>query len=235
MLIQDMGENSRMDIAKETFKSFIEGRNNDRIGFVIFSGEPLTLAPPTLDYGLLLSQVNTAKPGSHGLRDGTAIGDGMALAINRLKKSTAKSRVIILLTDGDNNVGRIDPITSGDLALGYGIRVYSIAIGTEGRVRQPFPQQTPMGVVYQYAWVENRLNPSLLKQISEKTNGKFYRVTDEKALQEVFKNIDKLEKSEVITKDKVRYQEEFTRPLFFGVLLLLIEKLLALLVWRHWA
>ena len=122
MLIQDMGENSRMDIAKETFKSFIEGRNNDRIGFVIFSGEPLTLAPPTLDYGLLLSQVNTAKPGSHGLRDGTAIGDGMALAINRLKKSTAKSRVIILLTDGDNNVGRIDPITSGDLALGYGIR-----------------------------------------------------------------------------------------------------------------
>ncbi len=235
MLIQDMGENSRMDIAKETFKSFIEGRNNDRIGFVIFSGEPLTLAPPTLDYGLLLSQVNTAKPGSHGLRDGTAIGDGMALAINRLKKSTAKSRVIILLTDGDNNVGRIDPITSGDLALGYGIRVYSIAIGTEGRVRQPFPQQTPMGVVYQYAWVENRLNPSLLKQISEKTNGKFYRVTDEKALQEVFKNIDKLEKSEVITKDKVRYQEEFTRPLFFGILLLLIEKLLALLVWRHWA
>jgi Ca-activated chloride channel family protein len=234
MLIQDMGDSSRMDIAKETFKSFIDGRTNDRIGFVIFSGEPLTLAPPTLDYGLLMAQVNTARPGTHGLRDGTAIGDGMALAINRLKKSTAKSRVIILLTDGDNNVGRIDPITSGDLALGYGIRVYSIAIGTEGRVRQPFPQQTPTGTVYTYAWVENRLNPSLLKQISEKTNGKFYRVTDEKALQEVFRNIDKLEKSEVITKNKVRYQEEFTKPLLFGILILLLERLLSLLIWRQW-
>jgi Ca-activated chloride channel family protein len=235
MLIQDMGDSNRMDIAKETFKSFIDGRNNDRIGLLIFSGEPLTLAPPTLDYGLLLAQVNNVRPGTHGLKDGTAIGDGMALAINRLKKSTAKSRVIILLTDGDNNVGRIDPITSGDLALGYGIRVYSIAIGTEGRVRQPFPQQTPTGTVYTYAWVENRLNPSLLKQISEKTNGRFYRVTDERALQEVFKNIDKLEKSEVITKNKVRYQEEFTRPLLFGILILLLERLLSLLIWRQWA
>ncbi len=235
MLIQDMGDSSRMDIAKETYKSFIEGRNNDRIGLVVFSGEPLTLAPPTLDYGLLLSQVNTVKPGSHGLKDGTAIGDGLALAINRLKKSTAKSRVIILLTDGDNNVGRIDPITSGDLALGYGIKVYSIAIGTEGRVRQPFPQQTPMGTVYQYAWVENRLNPSLLKQISEKTNGKFYRVTEEKALQQVFRNIDKLEKSEIITKDKTHYQEEFFRPLLFGILLLIIERIFSLVWWRQWA
>lgn len=235
MLIQDMGESNRMDIAKDTFRSFIEGRSNDKIGFVIFSGEPLTLAPPTLDYGLLLSQLNTVQPGAHGLRDGTAIGDGLALAINRLKKSSAKSRVIILLTDGDNNVGRIDPVTSGDLALGYGIKVYSIAIGTEGRVRQPFPQQTPMGVVYQYAWVENRLNPSLLKEISEKTNGKFYRVTDEKALQEVFHNIDKLEKSEIITKDKVRYQEEFSIPLLFGLFLLILERAISIFWWRHWA
>jgi len=235
MLIQDMGQKSRMDIAKDTYKSFIEGRNNDRIGLVVFSGEPLTLAPPTLDYGLLLSQVNTVQPGSHGLKDGTAIGDGLALAINRLKKSTAKSRVIILLTDGDNNVGRIDPLTSGDLALGYGIKVYSIAIGTEGRVRQPFPQQTPMGTVYQYAWVENRLNPSLLKEISEKTKGKFYRVTEEKALQQVFRNIDKLEKSEIITKDKVHYQEEYFQPLLIAILLISIERLFSLIWWRQWA
>ena len=235
MLIQDMGESSRMDIAKETFRTFIEGRSNDKIGFIIFSGEPLTLAPPTLDYGLLLSQLNTVQPGGPGLRDGTAIGDGLALAINRLKRSSAKSRIIILLTDGDNNVGRIDPLTSGDLALGYGIRVYSIAIGTEGRVRQPFPQQTPMGVVYQYAWVENRLNPSLLKQISEKTNGKFYRITEEKALQQVFRNIDKLEKSEIITKDKVRYEEKYTTPLLIGLLLLLLERILSIFVWRQWA
>ncbi len=235
MLIQDMGESNRMEIAKETFQTFIEGRNNDRIGFVIFSGEPLTLAPPTLDYGLLLAQLNTVQPGTQGLRDGTAIGDGLALAINRLKKSTAKSRVIILLTDGDNNVGRIDPVTSGDLALGYGIKVYSIAIGTEGRVRQPYPQQTPLGTVYQYAWVENKLNPSLLKQISEKTNGRFYRVTEEKALQEVFRSIDKLEKSEIVTKDKVRYQEEFSIPLLIGLFFLLFERLLSLFWWRQWA
>jgi Ca-activated chloride channel family protein len=235
MLIQDMGESNRMEIAKDTFRSFIEGRNNDRIGFVIFSGEPLTLAPPTLDYGLLLSQLNTVQPGTQGLKDGTAIGDGLALAINRLKKSSAKSRVIILLTDGDNNVGRIDPITSGDLALGYGIKVYSIAIGTEGRVRQPFPMQTPMGVVYQYQWVENRLNPTLLKEISEKTGGKFYRVTEEKALQQVFKNIDQLEKSEIITKDKVRYQEEFTFPLVLAIMIIVFERLISIFWWRQWA
>ncbi len=235
MYIQDMGESSRMDIAKQTFENFIQGRKNDRIGFLIFSGEPMTLAPPTLDYGLLLSQLKTVQPGGPGLRDGTAIGDGLALAINRLKKSTAKSRVIILLTDGDNNVGRIDPLTAGDLALGYGIKVYSIAIGTEGRVRQPLPMQTPLGVTYTYVWVENRLNPGLLTSISEKTNGKFWRVTDEKTLQEVFKTINQLEKTEVTTKDKLHYTEEFLPYLFGALFALLLERLLATLWWRQWA
>jgi Ca-activated chloride channel family protein len=235
MLIQDMGENSRMEIAKETFKRFIEGRKNDRIGFIIFSGEPITLAPPTLDYGLLFSQLSTVEPGGPGLRDGTAIGDGLALAINRLKKSTAKSRIIILLTDGDNNVGRIDPLTSGDLAQGYGIRVYSIAVGTEGRVRQPLPQQTPLGTTYSYVWVENRLNTGLLEQISAKSNGKFYRVQDEKTLQTVFKDIDQLEKTEITTQDKVHYNEEFLPYLITAFLVLLVERLLSLLWWRQWA
>ena len=235
MMIQDMGESSRMDIAKQTFESFIQGRKNDRIGFLIFSGEPITLAPPTLDYGLLLSQLRTTQPGGPGLRDGTAIGDGLALAINRLKLSTAKSKVIILLTDGDNNVGRIDPLTSGDLALGYGIKVYSIAIGTEGRVRQPLPVQTPMGVSYTYVWVENRLNTELLQQISEKTHGKFWRVTDEKALQDVFKTIDQLEKTEITTKDKLHYQEEFMPYLFAALFCFLMERFLAIAWWRQWA
>lgn len=235
MLIQDMGDRNRMEIAKETFQGFIEGRKNDRIGFVIFSGEPLTLAPPTLDYGLLLAQLQTVQPGGQGLRDGTAIGDGLALSINRLKKSTAKSRVIILLTDGDNNVGRIDPMTAGELALGYGIKVYSIAIGTEGRVRQPLPTQTAIGTTYSYVWVENRLNPSLLKDISEKTNGRFYRVADEKALQEVFQNIDKLEKTEITTKDKLHYNEEFLPYLMAALFCLIFERVLALLWWRQWA
>jgi len=235
MLIQDMGDSSRMAIAKKVFQNFIEGRESDRIGFVIFSGEPLTLAPPTLDYGLLLSQLQTVQPGGPGLRDGTAIGDGLALAINRLKKSNAKSRVIILLTDGDNNVGRIDPLTAGELAQGYGIKVYSIAIGTEGRVRQPMPMQTPLGTSYTYVWVENRLNPTLLKEISEKTNGRFYRVTDEKALQQVFQNIDKLEKTEVLTKDKIHYSEEFLPYLLGALFFILLERMLALVWWRQWA
>lgn len=235
MLIQDMGEKNRMEIAKETFKQFIEGRKSDRIGFVIFSGEPLTLAPPTLDYGLLMSQLQTVQPGGNGLRDGTAIGDGLALAVNRLKRSTAKSRVIILLTDGDSNVGRIDPLTAGELALGYGIRVYSVAIGTEGRVRQPFPQQTPLGTTYTYVWVENKLNTGLLQEISKRTEGRFYRVQDEKALYEVFKSIDKLEKNVVTTQDKVHYNEEFVPYLILALCCLILERLLASVAWRQWA
>lgn len=235
MLIQDMGDRNRMEIAKDTFKSFIEGRSSDRVGFVIFSGEPLTLAPPTLDYGLLLQQLQTVQAGGGGLRDGTAIGDGLALAIHRLKKSIAKSRVIILLTDGDNNVGRIDPMTSGELAEGYGIKVYSIAIGTEGRVLQPLPQQTAMGTVYTKVWVENRLNPKLLEEISNKTNGKFFRVTDENTLQKVFKEIDQLEKSEVTIKDKVRYDELFYSWAFTGFILLIFNEFLSLVYWRKWA
>jgi len=235
MLIQDMGEKNRMDIAKDTFQQFIEGRESDRIGFVIFSGEPLTLAPPTLDYGLLISQLQTVEPGGNGLRDGTAIGDGLALAINRLKQSSAKSRVIILLTDGDSNVGRIDPLTSGELALGYGIKVYSVAIGTEGRVRQPFPQQTPLVKTYTFVWVENKLNTALLQEISDKTRGKFWRVQDQKTLAEVFKSIDQLEKTKITSKEKVHYNEEFVPYLAIALFLLTLERTLSYLVWRRWA
>ncbi|MGK5089105.1 VWA domain-containing protein, partial [Bdellovibrionota bacterium FG-2] len=127
MNIEDLAERSRIEVAKDTMESFIKGRQNDRIGFVIFSGEPLTLAPPTLDYGLVLKSLRDAQIGV--LKDGTAIGDGLALAVGHLKESKAKSRVIILLTDGDNNVGQIDPATAGEMAKGYGIRVYTIAIG----------------------------------------------------------------------------------------------------------
>ncbi len=235
MLIEDMGKKTRMEIAKDTFKMFIEGRESDRIGFVIFSGEPITLAPPTLDYGLLFSQMSTVEAGGPGLREGTAIGDGLALAINRLKKSDAKSRVIILLTDGDSNVGRIDPITAGELAQGYGVKVYSIAIGTEGRVRQPLPIDTPTGRTYTFAWVENRLNPGLLSQISEKTGGKFYRVQEERALQEVFQDIDRLEKTEITTKDRIHYTEEFLPYALAALFCFVLERLLSLFLWRQWA
>ena len=230
MNIEDLGDRSRIDIAKETMQNFIKNRQNDRIGFAMFSGEPLTLAPPTLDYGLLLKALGDAKIGV--LKDGTAIGDGLALAVGHLRSSKAKSRVIILLTDGDNNLGQIDPATAGELAAGYGIRVYTIAIGREGRVKMPIRHSIGGSTITTYQWFENALNPELLQQIAQITNGKFYRVTDETTLQSVFKEIDQLEKTEVKSTEKIHYEEMYQKPLKLGVLALAIEQLLARGWWR---
>lgn len=222
MNIEDLAERPRLDIAKETMKSFVAGRSNDRIGFVIFSGEPLTLVPPTLDYGIVLSAIDEAMPGR--LKDGTAIGDGLSLAIGRLRDSKAKSKVIILLTDGDNNVGQVDPATAGDLAAGYGIKVYTIAIGKEGRVRLPIREKGLFGKVFtRYQEFDNALNPQLLQQIAEITGGKFYRVTEEDALSRVFKEIDRLEKTEIKTQEKTKYEERYALPLTLALLVLTLE------------
>ena len=231
MNIEDLSEASRLDVAKKTMSDFIKGRQNDRIGFVAFSGEPITLAPPTLDYGLLMSVIGSVETGV--LKDGTAIGDGLALAVNRLKESKARSRVIILLTDGDNNVGQVDPGTAGDLAAGFGIRVYTIAIGREGRVRMPIKHAGPFGkTITTYQWFENALNPELLEQIAEQTKAKFYRVTDATALESVFSEINQLEKTQIQSKEQVRYKDVYETPLKAGVLLLVFEMLLSLLWWR---
>jgi Ca-activated chloride channel family protein len=231
MNIEDLAERSRLDVAKDTIESFVKGRDNDRIGFVIFSGEPLTMAPPTLDYGLLLNSLRKASTGV--LKDGTAIGDGLALSINHLRASKAKSKVIILLTDGDNNVGQVDPATAGELAAGYGLKVYTIAIGREGRVKMPLRHKNLFGnTITTYQWFDNALNPQLLQSISKLTNGKFYRVTDESTLDSVFKEIDQLEKSEVKRKEKVKYNENYQWPLKLGLLVLLIGILMERGWWR---
>ena len=231
MNIEDLAERSRFDVAKDVMENFIKGRQNDRIGFVIFSGEPMTLAPPTLDYGIVLKAMRDSRIGI--LRDGTAIGDGLALAVSHLRSSKAKSRVIILLTDGDNNVGQVDPATAGELAAGYGIKVYTIAIGREGRVKLPIRTPGPFGnSITTYQYFENALNPELLQQIAQRSAGKFYRVTDENALTSVFQEIDQLEKTEIVAKEKVRYDEEFQKPLKWGLAILLIEQILARGWWR---
>ncbi len=231
MNIEDLADRSRIDVAKDTMENFIKGRQNDRIGFVMFSGEPLTMVPPTLDYGLLVRSLHQASIGV--LKDGTAIGDGLALAVGHLRSSKAKSRVVILLTDGDNNLGQVDPATAGELAAGYGIRVYTIAIGREGRVKMPIHHKGVFGNnVTTYQWFENALNPELLQLIAKITNGKFYRVTDESALGSVFNEINQLEKSDVKAKEKVRYEEGFQWPLKLGILILMIEQLLARGWWR---
>ncbi|MCM0605121.1 MAG: VWA domain-containing protein [Xanthomonadaceae bacterium] len=222
MNIEDLAERPRLDIAKETMKDFVAGRSNDRIGFVIFSGEPLTLVPPTLDYGIVLSSIDGVETGR--LKDGTAIGDGLSLAIGRLRESKAKSKVIILLTDGDNNVGQVDPATAGDLAAGYGIKVYTIAIGKEGRVRLPIREKGMFGKVFtRYQDFDNALNPELLQQIANTTGGKFYRVTEEDALSRVFKEIDSLEKTEIKTQEKTKYEEKYAFPLTLALLVLSFE------------
>ena len=231
MNIEDLAEESRIVTAKRTMENFIKRRNDDRIGFLVFSGEALTLVPPTLDYGLLLREVQRTDTGM--LKDGTAIGDGLSVAVGRLKNSKAKSRVIILLTDGENNVGQVDPLTAGDLAAGYGIKVYTIAIGKEGRVRMPIRRKGILGeAVTSYQWFDNQLNPDLLKQISKATEGKFYRVEDRETLEEVFKDIDRLEKSEIKVNEKVMYDELFAKPLLIALALLALERILARLWWR---
>jgi Ca-activated chloride channel family protein len=231
MNIEDLGDRSRIDIAKETMENFVKGRQNDRIGFVGFSGEPLTLAPPTLDYGLVLSAIHDTYIGL--LKDGTAIGDGLALAVSHLRNSKAKSRVVILMTDGDNNLGQVDPATAGELAAAYGIRVYTIAIGREGRVKLPIKMQNAFGnTVVSYQWLDNALNPELLQLIAKTTKGRFYRVTDESTLQSVFKEINQLEKTEIKTKENVKYDEIFQKPLKAGLVVLLIEQLLERGWWR---
>ena len=227
----DLADRSRLDVAKETMKNFVKGRTNDRIGFVVFSGEPVTLAPPTLDYGLLLREIDASRIGQ--LKDGTAIGDGLALAVSRLRDSKAKSRIIILLTDGDNNVGQLDPGTAGELAAGFGIRTYTIAIGREGRVKIPIQYKNVFGnVVTKYQWQENALNTQLLEEIARITSAKFYRVTDEETLKKVFKEIDQLEKTEIKAADNVRYRDMFSNPLKFGLIFLMLEQILALAWWR---
>jgi Ca-activated chloride channel family protein len=228
MNIEDLSDQSRLAIAKQTMENFIRGRPNDRIGFVQFSGEPLTLAPPTLDHGLLLRSIEDIRTGI--LRDGTAIGDGLSLAISHLRNSKAKSRVIILLTDGDNNFGQVDPATAGEIAKGFGLKVYTIAIGREGRVKMPIRSKTPFGGdIVSYQWFDNALNPELLEKIAAMTEGKFYRVTDAGALEQVFREIDRMEKTEIRSTERVRYDEHFSKPLRWGLLVLLLEQLVSLI------
>jgi Ca-activated chloride channel family protein len=231
MNIEDLAAESRLATAKRTMENFIKRRSSDRIGFLVFSGEALTMVPPTLDYGLLLAALRKANTGT--LKDGTAIGDGLAVAVNRLKNSKAKSRVIVLLTDGENNVGQIDPLTAGDLAAGYGIKVYTIAIGKEGRVRMPIRRKGMLGeTITTYQWFDNQLNPELLKEISKATDGKFYRVEDKAALEDVFTDIDRLEKSDIKINEKIQYDEIFGKAILAALLVLGLERILARVWWR---
>jgi Ca-activated chloride channel family protein len=232
MDIEDMSGRSRLDVARETIENFIKRREHDRIGLVVFSGEAVTLVPPTLDTGLLLKAVTEAEPGS--LRDGTAIGDGLATAVNRLRDSKAKSKIIILLTDGKENVGQVGGSTAGELARGFDLKVYTIGIGQPGRAKLPIRQRTGGGksVVTGYQWMDNEIDLELLEEIAKKTGGKFYHATDSGTLEDVFNDIDQLEKTEIKSTERVRYEERYMGYLIAALMLLLLEQFLSRTFWR---
>lgn len=216
MLAEDFQPN-RIQAAKEVGQKFIDGRQNDRIGLVVFAGQSFTQCPMTLDYRVLKNLMRQVKPGM--VEDGTAIGMAIAQGVNRLKDSKAKSRVMILLTDGVNNRGEIDPITAAQIAATYGIRIYTIGVGTVGEA--PYPVQTPWGVRYQNIPVD--VDEKTLQKIAELTEGQYFRATNNRALKQIYDEIDELEKTRMEVKTYRSLAELFTPWAAIGLLLLLIE------------
>ncbi|MHA7863277.1 vWA domain-containing protein [Flagellimonas marinaquae] len=217
MLARDLKPN-RLSALKEVAANFIEGRPNDRIGLVAYAAESYTKTPITSDKAIVLNALDEITYGV--LEDGTAIGMGLATSVNRLKESKAISKVIILLTDGVNNSGFIEPRTAADLAVGFGIKTYTIGLGTNGNALSPIAYN-PDGT-YRYGMRQVEIDEELLKEIAEVTGGKYFRATDNESLEEIYDEINKLEKTEIEEFKYYKYEEKF-RPLIFlaGILLLL--------------
>lgn len=232
MLIEDMKPLNRLEAAKETIKNFVEKRTSDRIGLVIFAGESFTMVPPTLDYPMLLSRVSEiTTAASANIKDGTAIGVAIANAAGRLKDSQAKSRVMIFMTDGENNSGTIDPETGLAIAKGYGIKIYSIGIGKDGPTRIPIYQRDIFGnKVKTYQPFDSTVNEDLLSRMAADTGGKYYRATREDSLQKVFSDIDSLEKTKIDVNKFTRYSEKFPPYLMTALILYFISLFLG----RSW-
>ena len=222
MLAEDFKPENRLFVAKEEAKKFVNGRQNDRIGLVIFAKKAYSQCPLTLDYKILNSLIDDVQIGL--IEDGTAVGMGLATAVNRLKKSNAKSKVIILLTDGDNNAGNIDPITAAELAHTFGIKVYTICVGRGGLV--DFPVMDPL-FGKRYVQVQMDVDEFVLKRISDITGGKFFRARDAESLKEIYATISKLEKTEIKVHLYKSYNELFKYLLIPAVLLLFLELALA--------
>lgn len=233
MLIEDMQPENRLESSKKVIHDFIKGRISDRIGLVVFSGESYTRVPMTLDYPLLmnnLAQVQT----SHNIKMGTAIGVALANAVGRLKDSTAKSRVIILLTDGENNSGTIDPETAIEMAKSLGIKTYSIGMGRDGQAQLPvYLDNGRGGKVKRYRPIHSAINDELLQKMASDTGGKYYRAIDGEALEKVFKDIDRLEKTKVEVSEYTRYQELFPPYLEAGLALLVVSAFLGRTILRR--
>ena len=207
MLAEDFAPSNRLEVAKRQAVGFIRGRTADRIGLVAFAGEALTQVPVTLDYPVIEQAVMDLKIGS--LEDGTAIGSGLATAVNRLRRAPDKSKVVLLLTDGENNKGLIDPRTAAATAAAFGIKVYTIGVGTIGEA--PIPTGRGLGG-FRYELLPVRIDEPLLQEIAQKTGGRYFRAKDSEALSRIFRQIDALEKTPIQVTRYTRY-DETTRPL----------------------
>ena len=226
MLARDF-KPDRIQAAKDVASQFISGRTDDNIGLVIFAGESFTMCPMTTDHAVLLNLMKDVQCGM--IADMTAIGDGLATAINRIKDGPAKSKTIILLTDGTNNAGDVSPLTAAQIAKSFGIRVYTIGVGTQGEA--PYPVQTPYGVMYQNMPVE--IDETTLKTIAAETDGKYFRATNKGVLKNIFEEIDKLEKTKLSVKEFSRREENYLPWAILAFALLGIEIILRNTVLRN--
>jgi Ca-activated chloride channel family protein len=218
----DMGGRSREAVAKEVVARFVRSRTHDRVGLVVFAGRAFTQAPLTTDYGLLERLVDSSQAGTLG--DGTAIGMGLATALSRLRDSEAKSKLIVLVTDGRSNTGRIGPTTAADLAKTLGIRIYSVGVASHGRA--PMPMQGPFGQTIM-GYIDDDLDDETLTAIARTTGGIYRRAADAKSLEEIFEEISNLEKTPVKIREHHLYQELYLYLVLPALALLLLEILLA--------
>ena len=226
MLSRDFSPN-RLEAAKAVAAQFIAGREYDNIGLVVFAGEGFTMCPMTTDHTVLLNLMKDVDCGM--LVDGTAVGDGLATAVNRIKDGPAKSKTIILLTDGTNNAGIVDPITAAEIARSYGIRIYTIGVGTKGMA--PSPVMTPYGIRYQNMPVE--IDEDKLRQIASIGDGQYFRATDENVLKSVFAEIDQMEKTKLSVQQFSRREEAYVPWAILAMLLLGVEILLRYTLLRN--
>lgn len=225
MLAEDLKPN-RLEAAKQVASDFVLARPNDQIGLVVFAGESFTQCPLTIDHAVLVNLFQSVEYGM--IEDGTAIGLGLANAVNRMKDSQTKSKVIILLTDGSNNRGDIDPQTAAEIAKTFGIRVYTVGVGSYGQARVPV--QTPIGT--QYITMDSEFDETTLQRIAQTTGGQYFRATDNSSLKKIYEQIDQLEKTKLRVREYSKHTENFAPFLYAALLCLLGEILLRYFVLR---
>jgi Ca-activated chloride channel family protein len=228
MLAEDFKPKNRLEAAKMVAKEFIEGRQNDRLGLVIFAGESFTQCPLTLDYGVLLTILEQIKVADKDW-DGTAIGMGIVNAVNRLRDSKAKSKVIILLTDGVNNRGEVDPVTASNIAEAIDVKIYTIGAGSQGTAL--YPVDDPL-LGKRFVPMPVEIDEVVLKKIAANTNAKYFRATDTEKLSEIYAEIGELEKTKIDVKEFTQYEEYFYVFLITGLLFFMLEIVLGSTIFR---